>query len=74
MTPCDYCGATCDSVYTLSLEWPREDDNADDPGRASMTLCGECADETATDILVDRAVIQGLDDVYDGLTAGEVTA
>lgn len=73
MPTCDYCGdaVTGEEAFTLALEWPAEqpeafDDPAefDDPGAGVLALCADCADAVATDILVDRAVHRGLDDVY----------
>lgn len=74
--------ATCDArgdevagePFTLALEWPAEepadyDDPAefDDPGAAVLAVCGACASATADNLLVDRAITRGFDDVYAGL-------
>lgn len=73
---CENCGATVDERYTLSLEWPAEspedfDDPVefDDPGHGTLAVCRDCASSIATDILVNRALLRGFDDVYAGLGA-----
>jgi hypothetical protein len=80
MTVCDVCGEAASTRYRFELEWPREDpsecadpDHIDhdrwleDPGRAALRLCGDCADAWTSNILVERAVERGLGDVYAGL-------
>jgi hypothetical protein len=76
MPTCDRCGDTVDETYALRLEWPAEepadyDDPVEfeDPGRATLAVCGDCASATADNILVDRAITRGFDDVYHGLDA-----
>lgn len=76
MTVCELCGETATETYTLSLEWPAEspedfDDPVefDDPGSGTLVACARCADSVATDILVNRALLRGFDDVYAGLGA-----
>jgi hypothetical protein len=76
MPTCEYCGADTDETYALRLQWPAEDPGDydgpvefEDPGRATLGLCGDCADGVATDILVDRAIVRGFEDVYAGLDA-----
>ena len=80
MTVCDVCGESASTRYRFELEWPREDpsecadpDHVDhdrwleDPGRAALRLCGDCADAWMSNILVERAVERGLGDIYAGL-------
>lgn len=74
MATCEYCGREAGETYTLALEWPQESPeectgpvDADDPGAGTLTVCDDCADTVATDLLVDRAVQRGLDDIYAGL-------
>jgi len=76
MSTCDRCGDGVDETYQLRLSWPAEDpadydDPAEfeDPGRATLAVCGACASATASNVLVDRAVTRGFDDVYAGLDA-----
>jgi hypothetical protein len=75
---CEYCGDDgVDETYALRLSWPAEDPadypeepvDFEDPGRATLAVCGDCADGVASDVLVDRAVTRGFDDVYAGLDA-----
>ncbi|GAB6863277.1 hypothetical protein ACFR97_17640 [Haloplanus litoreus] len=76
MPTCECCGGDVDETFTLALEWPAEDpDDYDDPsefedpGAAVFDVCGRCADGVASNVLVDRAVTRGFDDVYAGLYA-----
>ena len=70
MSTCDRCGDGVDETYALRLEWPAADpEEFEDPGRATLAVCGACASATASNVLVDRAVTRGFDDVYAGLDA-----
>lgn len=63
---CEYCGDDVDSPgFCLEFEYPPEGD--DDPEYFAGVLCRSCSDAIATDILVDRAITQGLGSVYSGL-------
>jgi len=66
---CEQCGGTVTETFPLAFAWPPESDR--DPGRAALHLCGGCAEALATNVLVDRSVSRGLDDVYAGVEPGE---
>jgi hypothetical protein len=77
MPTCEYCGDEAAETYQLRLSWPAADPadypeepvEFEDPGAAVLDVCGDCADGVASNVLVDRAVTRGLDDVYAGLDA-----
>jgi len=76
MPTCECCGDEAGEWYRLALEWPPKEPDEDelvtfdDPGAGELRVCGGCADGVATNVLVNRAITRGLDDVYAGLKPG----
>lgn len=61
---CELCGGEKPDGYYLELEYPP--DSEADPGMLAGSLCGDCADGWATNLLVDRAISRDID-IFEGL-------